>query len=177
MPNFDHEHAPPKSVEWYTPPEVFTALALSFDLDPAAPVGGVPWVPAARSFSPADDGLAQPWTGRVWLNPPYGRGVALWLDRLAQHGDGLALVFARTDTRWYQVVVRQATALCFVAGRLSFVRPDRSRVSTAGAPSVLLAFGLPCALALAESRLGQTVVLPHGGPAEMPPGKQGVRES
>jgi hypothetical protein len=166
MAGFTHEPSCGASVEWYTPPEVFEALAISFDLDPAAPAGGVPWVPARRSLSRADDGLAQPWAGRVWLNPPYGHGTAEWLNRLARHGDGLALVFARTDTRWYQEIVRRATALCFIAGRLSFIRPDRSRASSAGAPSVLLAFGLPCALALSEARLGQTLVLPRGVESE-----------
>lgn len=43
------------SVEWYTPPEIFDALGLRFDLDPAAPPGGVPWVPATRHLS--KDGL------------------------------------------------------------------------------------------------------------------------
>jgi hypothetical protein len=166
MSGFGHEYSEGQSVEWYTPPEVFQALGMRFDLDPAAPIGGVPWVPAARSWSRADDGLVQPWHGRVWLNPPYGRGIERWLDRLARHGDGLALVFARTDTRWYQEVVRQATAACFIAGRLSFVRPDGTRASSAGAPSVLLAFGLPCALALCQSRLGQTLVLPGGSAGE-----------
>lgn len=166
MRGFQHERPQATSVEWYTPPEVFEALAISFDLDPAAPAGGVPWVPAERSLSQADDGLTQPWSGRVWLNPPYGHDTADWLDRLARHGDGLALVFARTDTRWYQEIVRRATALCFVAGRLSFVRPDKSRAGSAGAPSVLLAFGLPCALALSEARLGQMLILPRGAESE-----------
>jgi hypothetical protein len=161
MAGFRHERPHGASVEWYTPPEVFQALGISFDLDPAAPVGGLPWVPARHFLSQADDGLIQPWTGRIWLNPPYGRGVHRWLERLALHGDGLALVFARTDTRWYQEIVRRATALCFIAGRLSFIGPDGSRVGKAGAPSVLLAFGLPCALALSESRLGQVLVLPR----------------
>jgi hypothetical protein len=161
MAGFRHERSGGESVEWYTPPEVFQALAISFDLDPASPTGGVPWVPAERFLSQADDGLMQPWAVRVWLNPPYGRGIDRWLERLARHGDGLALVFARTDTHWYQEIARQATALCFVAGRLSFVRPDGSRAGNAVAPSVLLAFGLPCALALSESRLGQTLVLPR----------------
>lgn len=161
MTGFRHERSQGESVEWYTPPEIFQALAITFDLDPAAPVGGLPWIPAQRSFSRADDGLTQPWNGRVWLNPPYGRGIEQWLNRLARHGDGLALVFARTDTRWYQEIVRRATAICFIAGRLSFIRGDRSRAGTAGAPSVLLAFGLPCALALVEAGLGQTVVLPR----------------
>jgi hypothetical protein len=159
---FTHELTRWETTEWYTPPAVFRALAIDFDLDPAAPAGGVPWVPARRVLTVAEDGLSEAWSGRVWLNPPYGRGVGAWLERLAQHGDGLALVFARTDTRWYQEVVKRATAVCFVAGRLAFVRPDGSTIGSAGAPSVLLAFGLPCALALSESGLGQTLVVPGG---------------
>lgn len=149
------------SDEWYTPPEVFEALGLRFDLDPAAPVGGVPWVPAARHFSKREDGLARPWDGRCWVNPPYGRTTADWLDRLAAHGDGLALVFARTDTRWFQRFASEATALCFIGGRLRFRRPDGSAGDTAPSPSLLVAFGLPCAIALAESELGRTLLVPR----------------
>lgn len=149
------------SDEWFTPPEVFEALGLAFDLDPAAPVGGVPWVPAARYFTKREDGLSQPWSGRVWLNPPYGRGTERWLRKLADHGDGLALVFARTDTAWFQRVATQATALCFVGGRLRFRRPDGTPGDTAPAPSLLVAFGLPCALGLAEAGLGRTLIVPN----------------
>lgn len=150
------------STEWYTPPHVFEALGLEFDLDPAAPHGGVPWIPARRHLTRADDGLSRPWHGRVWLNPPYGRQTPAWLRRLARHGDGIALVFARSDTAWFQQFAPQATVLCFVAGRLRFVPGDaRSRRSTAGAPSLLMAFGLPCALAVAQSGLGQSLLVPR----------------
>lgn len=149
------------SSEWYTPPHVFEALGIQFDLDPAAPPGGVPWVPARRHYSLADDGLSRPWHGRIWLNPPYGRQTRAWLRRLADHGDGIALVFARSDTAWFQEFAPRATALCFVAGRLCFVPGDgRLDHSTAGAPSLLMAFGLTCSLAVAESRLGQTFLSP-----------------
>lgn len=149
--------------EWYTPPEVFTALAIDFDLDPAAPPGGVPWVPATHHFSRDDDGLHRPWSGRVWLNPPYGRETHKWLARLAAHGDGIALVFSRTDTAWFQEASHSATALCFIAGRLRFMRPDGTRAPAgAGAGSLLLAYGLPCALALASAGLGRIFALAAG---------------
>jgi DNA N-6-adenine-methyltransferase (Dam) len=151
------------SDEWFTPPSVFDALGLRFDLDPAAPSGGVPWVPAARHFTKEEDGLAQDWVGRAWVNPPYGRATHRWLGKLAAHGDGLALVFARTDTRWFQRIAAESSALCFIKGRLRFHRPDGSVGATA--PSLLMAFGLPCAIALAESGLGQTFVPPVRRPS------------
>lgn len=151
------------SDEWFTPPEVFAALGLRFDLDPAAPAGGVPWIPADRHFNKREDGLAQEWQGRCWVNPPYGRGTHRWLDKLAAHGDGLALVFARTDTRWFQGITAEATALCFIRGRLRFHRPDGTAGATAPSPSLLVAFGLPCAVALAESGLGRTLIVPNRG--------------
>lgn len=162
LSGFTHERPLDRSTDdWYTPPELFTPLAIEFDLDAAAPPDGVPWIPAARHFSKADDGLTQRWTGRVWLNPPYGRATGQWLARLAERGDGLALVFARTDTRWFHEHVPRSTAVCYLAGRLRFVRPDGSRGDGAGAPSMLIAYGLPCAIAVAEAGLGQTFLVPH----------------
>lgn len=159
---FTHERrTATSSDEWYTPPGVFDALGLTFDLDPAAPSGGVPWVPAARHFTKREDGLHQAWDGRVWLNPPYGRQTDRWLGKLAAHGDGLALVFARTDTAWFQRTATEATALCFIGGRLRFHRPDGTPGATAPSPSLLVAFGLPCALGLAESGLGRTLIVPN----------------
>lgn len=75
--------------EWYTPPGVFEALGVEFDLDPCAPPGGLPWIPAKRSLSFKDDGLRAPWEGRIWLNPPYGNHTVRWLARLADHGVGI----------------------------------------------------------------------------------------
>lgn len=58
-------------------------------------------------------GLLMPWDGRIWLNPPYHRRtISAWLGRMAAHGRGTALIFARTDTAAFHAFVWQAcTAL------------------------------------------------------------------
>jgi hypothetical protein len=154
------------SIEWYTPPELFEALGLRFDLDPCAPPGGLPWIPADRFFSREDDGLAQPWTGRVWMNPPYGRGIEEWMRKLAAHGDGIALVHARTDTAWWREATSAATAVCFLASRVRFVRGATMEQPPGSSPvsSVLIAYGLTCATAVIEARLGPTLIVPKPQP-------------
>lgn len=148
------------TVEWYTPPGLLTAIGLTYDLDPCTPAGGLPWIPAARTVSLPDDGLSSVWEGRVWLNPPYGPQTEHWLRRLAAHGDGIALVFARTETRWWHETVRAAHAVCFIAGRLTFVdRHLRSGEGNAGGPSALIAYGQECAEAIAAADLGMTFAI------------------
>lgn len=145
------------SVEWYTPPGIFAALGLRFDLDPCSPTGGLEHVPADRFYSIEDDGLTQLWDGRVWLNPPYGPNTGVWLRKLASHGNGIALVFARTETEWWQQTVIAASAVCFIAGRLTFVTAAMQPAPyNAGAPSALIAFGEECASAIAHAGLGMT---------------------
>jgi hypothetical protein len=109
------------SHEWYTPPWVFERLGLEFDLDPASPPLGLDWVPAKNYYCKLEDGLAQPWYGRVWLNPPYGPNTKPWIEKMAEHGNGVALVFARTDVAWFHDNVPNATAICFLRKRLCFV--------------------------------------------------------
>jgi len=148
---------------WLTPPEVIRALG-PFDLDPCAAPEPRPWATAERMVSPPDDGLAIDWTGRVWLNPPYGQHTAAWLAKLARHGNGTALVFARTDTRMFQHHVwPHASALLFIAGRPHFHYPDGSRAKgNSGGPLVLIAYGTRDADRLGASGIyGAFVDLEH----------------
>lgn len=149
---------PSQSIEWYTPPEVFTALGLTFDLDPCSPGAGLSFVPARRHYTADDDGLAQPWTGRVFVNPPYGRETRRWVAKLADHGDGIALVFARTDAAWWQATARRAGLTCLTAGRLRFY--PGTTAAPGGSPALgssLFAFGTAATDALAASGLGLMV--------------------
>ena len=136
-----HQSARMKSDVWLTPPEILKALG-EFDLDPCSPLDR-PWDTAKKHFTVDDDGLTQDWAGRVWLNPPYGREAAKWLEKLAKHGDGIALIFARTEIKmFFDHVWAKATGILFIEGRLHFHRPDGSRAkANAGAPSCLIAYG------------------------------------
>lgn len=154
-----HERAVGATVEWYTPPAVFERLGLTFDLDPASPGADiVPWVPAARHYTRADDGLTSPWFGRVWCNPPYGPEATPFIERMIEHGHGIMLIFARTDTRAVQRLMRAADALTFTAGRISFVRDDGYTAGAkGGAGSLFAAFGNDCVTALAKAKFGYTI--------------------
>jgi len=77
--------------EIYTPPLIFQALKLEFDLDVCAPEGGLPWIPAKKHYSIVDDGLVQTWNGLVWCNPPYSKPKP-WIEKFIEHGNGIILV-------------------------------------------------------------------------------------
>ncbi len=156
-------HSPTmKKDEWLTPPNILSVLG-QFDLDPCAPPDERrPWNMAERHYSAEDNGLAKPWVGRVWCNPPYGLEAAKWLDRLASHGDGIALIFARTETAmFFDHVWDRADSVLFLRGRLHFHHVDGSRAAAnAGAPSVLVAYGASNTQALVDSGIdGKLLVL------------------
>ena len=87
------------SDEWLTPPEILQCLG-AFDLDPCSPIKR-PWNTAIRHYTISDNGLMLPWEGRVWMNPPFGREAIKWMRRMVAHGDGIALIPARTETAMF----------------------------------------------------------------------------
>ncbi len=142
-----------RQTRWLTPPHVVAALG-EFDLDPCGAPGHVL---ARRTYilENGDDGLRDPWEGRVWLNPPYGVHAEPFLRRLADHGTGTALIFACTETRVFHALVwERATAVLFLRGRLNFLDADGVPAkANAGAPSCLIAYGAGDAAALLASGL------------------------
>jgi len=156
---FTHEPPGGGKPDWYTPPWVFEQLDCGFTLDPCHPAKRLFWVPAARIISLPDDGLALPWEGKVWLNPPYGRETPLWLDKLARHGEGIALVFARTDTQWFHDVMRNASAVLFMKDRVRFI--DSYTMKEGGSPgcgSALIGYGKWAADILTDCKVKGTIV-------------------
>ena len=152
-----HQSAAMKSEVWLTPPEILEALG-TFDLDPCAPAVR-PWEMARDHISLPADGLAAEWRGRVWLNPPFGSKAAAWLRKMKAHGNGIALIPARTETAmFYESVWGGGDAVCFLKGRPHFHRVDGTRAPfNSGAPICLVAYGRDNVEALERASLGVVV--------------------
>lgn len=119
LPLFAAQQETATSDDYYTPSWVFETLGVEFDLDVAAPPGGVPWIPAKRFYTKADDGLAQPWEGRVWCNPPYS-AIAGWVDRMALHHNGICLV-PFFDSGWLTDLWAVANVITLMPSKFVFV--------------------------------------------------------
>lgn len=142
----DHEKPNKGATDnWLTPIEIVRALG-PFNLDPCGQTNHrtAHRILTEKSRRGPDDW--KKWEGRVWLNPPYSE-VGEWLEALRLHarknkGSGIALVFARVDTKWAQFYMNQADSVFFLKGRIRFL--DTNKVPgkwTGGAPSMFLAFG------------------------------------
>lgn len=126
-----------ESVEWYSPSgpvDLARQLMGGIDLDPASSPEANDVVRAERIFTAEDNGLAQEWPGRVWLNWPGGlndddeSNAALWSAKLLAEfaakrtTEAVVMLFnAATDRGWFRPL--WGHALCFVYGRLRFRRP------------------------------------------------------
>jgi hypothetical protein len=140
------------SPEWYTEAHVIERVVKvlgAIDLDPCS--NPPPYnVPAVLHYTRDEGGLTPPWgapdaPSRVYLNPPFGRGMHQWLSKLTDElnrgrvSEAITLTPARTDTAWFQVLWN-ADALCFWSTRLQY-KGATERQHTVPFPSVLGYFG------------------------------------
>ena len=115
LPMFDAVQEQITSDDRYTPPWIFEELGITFDLDVAAPEGGVPWIPAKRFYTKADDGLAQPWDGIVWCNPPFSDPTP-WLQRMVSHGNGVFMGPISANAKWCGTAYDQCGVFTHLVG-------------------------------------------------------------
>lgn len=146
---------------WLTPIDFLQKLG-TFDLDPCAAIGR-PWDCAAENYTIQENGLLHPWHGRVWLNPPYGKEAAPFVARMAEHKKGLALIFMRSDTRWFQdFVLNTAHYIFLLRGRIRFCTIDGTPGQAPNAASCLVAWHpseLPLLQLLEQQKMGKLVYL------------------
>jgi hypothetical protein len=112
-----------ESDERYTPAWVFDGLGLVFDLDVAAPVAGGDVVPARARYTVADDGLAQPWYGAVWCNPPFSDSTP-WAERFIEHRCGVFLGPV-ANARWTHEMLAAAD-LIWLCRDFAFTHPTHN---------------------------------------------------
>jgi len=136
--------------DWITPPEIVEALG-TFDLDPCSShFQKQPY--AKKQYYIEDNSLEKEWYGRVWLNPPYGTKTQKFVKKLSEHGNGIALIFTRVDTKlWHEVIFRYADAIFILKGRLKFYDTEGNEGDSAGAGSAFIAFGKDNVTALENS--------------------------
>jgi hypothetical protein len=142
-------HHSSKTPEHYTPADFLALVYAVFegvpDLDPCCESREHPNVDARQHYTRDDDGLALPWHGRVFVNPPYGREIEHWTRKMrAEWARGtvvelIALLPARTDTAWFHTLIADTDApiVCMMRGRLRFV----DQRSSAPFPSMAVYFG------------------------------------
>lgn len=136
------------SDDYYTPAWVFQRMGITFDLDVCAPPGGVEWIPADEFYTQADDGLAQEWIGRVWMNPPYSSATP-WVARFIQHRHGVCLV-PHAKSAWHNELWAAADAIAVTEAWFNFIGgPAGGSIML---PVFFAAFGDECVDAI--SRLG-----------------------
>ena len=159
-----HTRRDTSSDDWITPQWLIKKLP-AFDLDVCAS-RTQPWACADRQWTESDNGLLMPWSGYVWCNPPYGLETRTWLNRMALYDNGIALVFARTETQmFFDSVWKRARVLLFLKGRLAFARPDGSFPKlghNSGGPSVLIGYGVRAARDLLDRKELGALVIPGG---------------
>lgn len=132
---------------WLSPREL--AQHFNADLDPACPPN-MPWRTAKVMLTPAENGLTTPWRkgAFVFMNPPYNRqedksSIKDWMAKLAEHGNGVALVFANSDTRWFHDYVfnhPNCTGVLWIKSRVKFANLAGETLLQKK-PSVLVAYG------------------------------------
>jgi phage N-6-adenine-methyltransferase len=137
-PELHHRGAGTGNNEWFTPAEYIEAarnVLGEIDLDPASHPLAQEIVKAKQFFTREDNGLNQPWLGRVWLNPPYGKSeIEPFIEKLIDEielGNTSAILLTHnyTDTAWFHAAALNAQMICFTKGRIRFVDQDGNKCS------------------------------------------------
>jgi hypothetical protein len=124
--HYNSSDAESAAAQWLTPPKVFDVMGAEFDMDVASPGAEVvPWIPAKRHLTTAEDGLKTSWEGFIWCNPPYGlhNGMQAWITKFVAHRNGVILLPGYTYTHWFQEFIVKTHCILFPWFKLQFINP------------------------------------------------------
>ena len=123
MPNYTNRRANYKeNNEYYTPKWLFDALDVMFDVDVAAPINGVEWLPARSHYHQEMDGLSQPWHGFIWCNPPYSNPTP-WIQKFIEHSNGIMLTQVSKSNAFIRLW-NEADVIMFAPRNIMFEHKD-----------------------------------------------------
>ena len=108
-----------KNDDCYTPQWIFDKLQIRFDLDVASADSEIIVVPADRKYTVEDDGLALPWEGRVWMNPPFSK-ITPWIDKWLEHGNGICLVPLASNGKWVNRLWESQATATYLPDNMAF---------------------------------------------------------
>lgn len=145
-------HDLPQPNEHYTPKWIFDQLGLVFDLDVASPLGVKTHVPAKNFYTQQDNGLEQPWYGRIWCNPPFAKAT-LWATRFLDHYNGVG-IFPNSNAYWSDAVWQSDAAIVKLPYKTFYERPDGTSKRIMYA-TYLVALGEENVFALRHSNIGK----------------------
>ena len=122
--------------EHYTPRRFTDSARIvmgSIDLDPASNEVANSWIQADTFYSLENQGLDKEWTGNIWMNPPYdSKSLKPLAAKLFNSDISQAIVLTNnnTDTKVGQEFLQWASAICLIAGRVKFMKPDGTENKT-----------------------------------------------
>jgi phage N-6-adenine-methyltransferase len=138
--------------EFYTPAWIFEKMNLVFDIDVAAPVNGVEWIPSKKYFTKDDDGLNQTWKGNVWMNPPFSQSK-VWVHKFMDHRQGIALL-PTSKAKWFKEIWDEVDGIAMLPYDLKFIYKHQV-MNGIFMPTGLFAFGKDNVKALKNIGIGR----------------------
>jgi hypothetical protein len=140
------------SDDYWTPKWIFDALGVEFDLDVACPPDGPAHTPAKAWYTQETDGLASPWFGTVWMNPPFSNNK-LWIEKFILHKNGIGLTMM-SKSQAFRSLWQTAHGIVPLPHDWKFIQPDGVRADVF-MPCVLVAFGNENVQALHRANIGR----------------------
>lgn len=130
--------------EWYTPSiyiEMSREVLGAIDLDPASCELAQKTVKAAKFYTSETDGLSAEWSGKVWMNPPYGVNlVHKFVNKICDCiesksvTEAIVVVNSSTDAKWFQRALSLSSVICLVSGRIKWIDSETSEPCKGGGP-------------------------------------------